>query len=488
MDVKDVVEDGSKLAGNSEVPEASSSHKKKKKSKKRKHESDVIAEKIPEETDVRNADLNSVKDRDSMHAAVSDEKAGDIPATSSEVPVECSSHKKKKKSKKHKHEANFPTEKLPKEPEDKKTDVIAMESGNGKAVNEEKISDMPATSSEVPEKSSGHKKKKSKKNKRGTDLLSGDMPEETEDKKIIGDIPATISEAPEGLSIHKKKKKSKKHKHETDMLTEKTSEEAEGTKIDANVVEGGNRVRTAANDETIADVPVSSSDVPEKSNCVKKNKKSKKRKEITGAFTENKPEDTEGEKSDVNAMEEDRNGVQTTVNDEEIGDMPVIDTEVPGESYRGKKAKKRKQGIDEEREGDGKKLEMCVGVENELTNSNEFTEESSSHGKRKKAKKDKHKSELTENQATQDPNVETKEDKTNTILSRSCPDPLGDLKEVPESNDHVTEGSSGHKKKKKSKKRKHECELEGRGKRFFNPNNCCVCIPFYTGFHKKRNY
>ena len=483
MDVKDVVEDGSKLAGNSEVSKASSSHKKKKKSKKRKHESDAIAQNPPEETVVRNADMNFVKDRDSMHAAVSDEKAGDIPATSSEAPVECSSHKKKKKSKKHKHETYLPTEKMPEEPEGKKTDVNAIESGN--AVNDEKISDMPATRSEVPEESSGHKKKKSKKNKHETDLLTGDMPEETEYKKMIGDIPATISVAPEGLSIHKKKKKSKKHKHETDMLAEETPEKAEGKKIDANVVEGCNRMHTAANDEKIADVPVSSSDVPEKSNCVKKNKKSKKRKEITGAFTKNKPEDTEGEKSDVNAMEEDSNGIQTTVNDEEIGDMPVIDTEVLGESCRGKKAKKRKQGIDEERERDDKQLDMCVGVE--LTNSNEFKEESSSHEKRKKAKKDKHKSELTENQAAQDSNVETKEDKTNSILSRSCPDPLGDLKEAPESNDHVTEGSSGHKKKKKSKKRKHECELEGRGKRFFNPINCCVCIPFYTGFYKKRN-
>ena len=115
-----------------EIPGDLSNRKRNKKSKKNKHDTDVVAEKILEESQGKKADVNSVKDGNGIPTAVSDGKIVDIPPTSNEVPEECS-HKKKKKSRKDEHQ-------IPKEAEGKKTDVNAVKGGNNThmAVNDEK--------------------------------------------------------------------------------------------------------------------------------------------------------------------------------------------------------------------------------------------------------------------------------------------------------------------------------------------------------------
>lgn len=505
-------------ATSTEVPKESSHEKKKSRKDKRE---------MPEGAEDKKTDVNAMKGGNGIHTAVNDETIADMPASSSEVHEGSSNRRKKKKSKKSKQETEVPTEKMPEEAGGKKGDVNAVEDGSSirTDVIDKKIGDMPPTTCEVPEEPSSHRKnKKSRKDKH-------EMPEGAESKKTdvntvgggndihtavndekIGDVQASRSDVQEGSSDRQKKKKSKKDKQKTEVPSEKMPEEAGGKKTDVNAVKGGSATHTAVNDEKIGDMPASGNEVPGDSNSHKKHKKSKKlkHKHESDLPTEKMLKEPEGKNTDVNAVKEDGDGVHTAVNDKkgcsdetnerkdqrsgmsERGVDVSPDTVCPSKD---KKAKKRKHGIDEEGETEGKKLEVCVGVENEKnalvpTGSHEVTEESSSREKRKKAKKHKRQSDLSAEELLE----VTKGRKNDNNVPRSDTDGIGEpgrrteskearrqksdtdvpeeseIREidivvedtksgvVPTGDNEGTVESSRRRKKKKAKKSKHESE------------------------------
>ena len=535
-----------------EVPEESS-HNKKKKSRKDEHQ-------ITKEAEGKKTDVNAVEGGNNTHMAVNDEKTGQMLASSSEISGDLSNRKRNKKSKKNKHETDVVAEKILEEPQGKKADVNFVKDGYGipTAVSDGKVVDIPPTSNEVPEESSHKKKKKSRKDEH-------QIPEEAEGKKTdanaavgvndthmvvndekTGQMAASSSEISGDLSNRKRNKKSKKNKHVTDLLTETMPEEAKTKKTDVNVAQDRDDIHTAVIDKKITDMPAASSDAleeqssrqkklkskndehkmpegavvkdvavdPGESNSHKK-KKSKKHKHESDLLSDEGEMLEKGKKIDVIAVK-DGNSSRTTANDEKVcndekkeikdkrsdmSDSCVDVSPVPDCPSTSKKAKKRKHGIDEEREAEGEKLEVCVGVENKknalvLTGSDEVTEEPSSHEKIKKAKKHKRENDLPAEKLLEvtkgrkrDTNISGDTDgigesgrRTESKEARKqnsdtgIPDEKGtegterEVKEldtvvkdkgaaVPTDDNEVTGESSSHRKKKKAKKRKQESEF-----------------------------
>ncbi|CAB3983451.1 Hypothetical predicted protein [Paramuricea clavata] len=407
-----------------DVTDESGGHKKRKKAKKQKHESDLATENIEEEIEGKEKEVN---------IEVKGKICNDMPPSSGDVTVESDSHKKKKKAKKQKHESDFATEKT-----EEKTE------GKEEEVNTDVKDKIVPSICDVTDESGGHKKrKKAKKQKHESDLATENIEEEIEGKekevnievkgKICNDMPPSSGDVTVESDSHKKKKKAKKQKHESDFATEKTEEKTEGKEEEVN---------TDVKDKIVPSI----CDVTDESGSHKKRKKAKKQKHETEFGTEKIEEKIEGKEKELNTVVKDKIG----------NNMPPSSSDVTEESgihEKMEKAKKRKHESDLVTDGkektEGKETEVNTDVKDKIGPSScDVTDESGSHKKRKKAKKQKHESDF----ATE--KIEEKIDGKEKELNTDVKDKIGN--NMPQSSGRITEESGIYEKMKKAKKRKHE--------------------------------
>ncbi len=433
-----------------DVTEQSGSREKRKKAKKHrhKHETELAIEKMGDETESKEKEIN---------ANVKDQTDNVILPNNSDATEQLGSREERKKAKKHKHENDLATEKIGNETESKGKEVnadVKDQAGNVILPNSSDVTE-PSGSREERKKANKHKHKHE--NELATEKF-GDESKENEVNADVKDqtgnvIPPNSSDVTEQLGSRAERKKAKKHKHkhENDLATEKIGDETESK---------GKEVNADVKDQTGNVIPPNSSDVTEQSGSREKRKKAKKHrhKHETELAIEKMGDETESKEKEINADVKDQTGNVILPNSSDV-------TEQLGSREERKKAKKHRHKHETELaiekmgdETESKEKEINADVKDQtgnviLPNSSDVTEQLGSREERKKAKKHKHKHEndlATEKIGNE---TESKGKEVNADVKDQSD------KVIPPNSGDVTEQSGSHEKKIKAKKWKQESDL-----------------------------